>query len=74
MGKKILIGNTRKKKCFSMNILLLWHSYYNKDKRRTDNKKICIGKYNERHEFVPNKTFLELPIDEQLETKLIDGP
>ena len=75
MGKKVVITHTKMNTKGEKVTYVYWgHSYYNKEKRRTDNKKICIGKYNERHEFVPNKTFLELPIDEQLETELIDEP
>ena len=54
---------------------LYWgHSTYVAGLKFPKVEKKCIGKINSKGEFEPNKTFLALSVEQQMETGLVDEP
>ena len=54
---------------------LYWgHSTYVAGLKFPKVEKKCIGKINRKEEFEPNKTFLALSVEQQMETGLVDEP
>ena len=72
MQKDNLIRHLNKK---TNVVYLYWgHSTYVAGMKFPKVEKKCIGKIDSKGEFEPNKTFLALPAEQQMETGLVDEP
>lgn len=72
MKKNTLIRHKNKK---TQVTYLYWgHSVYVSGQNYPKVEKKCIGKFDSKGEFAPNKRFLSFSAEEQLETGLVDEP
>lgn len=70
--KNVVIRQLNKKS--GVTYLYWGHSTYVPGEKHPRVSKTCIGKINSKGEYEPNKTFLSLSSQEQLETGLVDEP